>query len=89
MIHYEYYNLCKVQKHLAGNPPLEVIKKWMEKNEDKMELDNMGNIRGFKGKSVLNSRMISADLRQSQWDNVTQISKRGSLGGFAEVISTI
>jgi len=87
MINYDYYNLCKVQEHLAGNPPLEVIKKWMAKNEDKMELDDMGNIWGFKGKSVCLSGMMNDDLRRVQWDNVITISKRNAFGGFDEIIS--
>ena len=52
MINYDYYNICKVKDHLAGNPSVETIQQWMRENEDKMELDDMGNIWSFKEKTT-------------------------------------
>ena len=48
MMNDDYYNTCKVWKHLSGNPTVETINKWMRNNNDKVEVDNMGNILKFK-----------------------------------------
>ena len=44
----DYYNVCKVRKHLDGNPTVETIEKWIRENDDKVEIDEMGNIIKFK-----------------------------------------
>ena len=48
MMNNDYYNTCKVWKHLSGNPTVKTIDKWIRENNDKVEMDDMGNIIKFK-----------------------------------------
>lgn len=87
----DYYNVCKVKDHLAGNPSLEVVEKWMEKNTDKVEVDDMGNILNFKTENVHNVEIFMGTWICIKWDNVVYV-RRGTLcsgcGFLDDVVAT-